>query len=251
MPTTEAKVILIGSATSGKSSLVQRLTIDRFNPRKKETFGIDFDQKKFELAADHEALLRFWDISASAICKPEISMHTRNANIVVGVVNKTDRESFDFLQTTLQTLRENKAIPSTAAVHLMINFDDQADCALTQEEINAYVRSNGFQQVFRVSAATGARVNDAFLTMAKQVAPRQEQSAVAHATPSPAAATKLSRMVVNEAPRDERRAAAAPHPAARQSSQWSLLGLFRCCFPGKPTDESEASERDPLITTKM
>lgn len=43
------KVVVIGESGAGKSNLIQRLVVDRFDDRSKSTIGIDFALFEFQL----------------------------------------------------------------------------------------------------------------------------------------------------------------------------------------------------------
>uniref|UniRef100_A0A674IIT9 Uncharacterized protein n=1 Tax=Terrapene triunguis TaxID=2587831 RepID=A0A674IIT9_9SAUR len=58
------KVLIIGDATVGKTSLVQRYANDSFNKHYKSTVGVDFALKVVQWSESETVRLQLWDIAA-------------------------------------------------------------------------------------------------------------------------------------------------------------------------------------------
>lgn len=66
-PLNEAKLILVGRGTVGKTSLVNRLIRNEFNPQEIKTDGIKIDEWKINLNGDEEVRLNVWDFGGQEI----------------------------------------------------------------------------------------------------------------------------------------------------------------------------------------
>jgi small GTP-binding protein len=65
IPLNEAKILILGDENSGKSSLVERLVYDRFNPEYNSTNGIDIND---ELELDNSNVkIKIWDFAGQEI----------------------------------------------------------------------------------------------------------------------------------------------------------------------------------------
>jgi internalin A len=66
-PLNEAKLILVGRGGVGKTSLVNRLLHNRFDPKEKRTEGICISEWKVKLKSAEEARLNIWDFGGQEI----------------------------------------------------------------------------------------------------------------------------------------------------------------------------------------
>ena len=66
-PLNEAKLILVGYGAVGKTSLVNRLVNQAFNPDSKKTEGIEITQWELRLAGDEVITLNVWDFGGQEI----------------------------------------------------------------------------------------------------------------------------------------------------------------------------------------
>ncbi|KAJ7404076.1 hypothetical protein WISP_147601 [Willisornis vidua] len=57
------KVLVVGDATVGKTSLVQRYANDSFNRHYKSTVGVDFALKVVQWSESETVRLQLWDIA--------------------------------------------------------------------------------------------------------------------------------------------------------------------------------------------
>lgn len=88
------KLIIIGNAGTGKSSLLFRLCNNTFNEAYISTIGIDFKTKTFEIG-DDTVKLQIWDTAGQERFKSIISSYYRGANGVIIVFDLNDKKSFD------------------------------------------------------------------------------------------------------------------------------------------------------------
>lgn len=60
------KVLVVGDAAVGKTSLVQRYSQDSFSKHYKSTVGVDFALKVLQWSDSEVVRLQLWDIAATA-----------------------------------------------------------------------------------------------------------------------------------------------------------------------------------------
>lgn len=76
------KVLLIGDSGVGKSSLMMRLTADRFDEDIGTTIGIDFKVKQVELEDGRKVSLQLWDTAGQERFRTLTSSYYRGAQAV-------------------------------------------------------------------------------------------------------------------------------------------------------------------------
>ena len=95
------KVLLIGDAGVGKSSLLLRYTEDKFDEALGSTIGVDFKVKTVE-ADGKRVKLTLWDTAGQERFRTLTSSYYRGAQGVVLVYDVTRRATFDDLQRWLE-----------------------------------------------------------------------------------------------------------------------------------------------------
>lgn len=88
------KVILIGPAFSGKSSLIRQYIYKQFNDKYNITIGLDFDAKKIKIE-NHILNLQIWDTAGTEIYQSLTSHYIRNSHVGIIVFDITNKKSFE------------------------------------------------------------------------------------------------------------------------------------------------------------
>ena len=95
------KVLLIGDAGVGKSSILLRFTDDTFNEHLEATIGVDFKVKMLEVAGKRTKIT-IWDTAGQERFRTLTSSYYRGAQGIVLVYDVTRRDTFDNLEPWLQ-----------------------------------------------------------------------------------------------------------------------------------------------------
>ncbi|KAJ5076539.1 gtp-binding protein ypt1 [Anaeramoeba ignava] len=163
------KVIIIGSANVGKTSLIIRYVDDNFTPRNQTTIGIDFKTKDIEI--DRKIVrLQIWDTAGQEIYRNSISFSSsvyKNADIILIVFDLTKEESLykigDFLNEIENNCRTNPLIV------IVGNKSDLIEEQLENVEEKIKKILNGDKFIFfKTSAKDGTNVNELFYEIAKK-----------------------------------------------------------------------------------
>ena len=192
------KVIVVGRAAVGKTSLVQQYVVKQFRNEYKATIGVDFFQKlivprgtmKQALASGfvpvggaagteciegdvpNVTALQLWDICGQDLSTNFSSVFFRSAVAAVIVACEFSGESFTVAADVKKLIDKQVAIPETEPREpipavLLVNKHDlvtegvEKPCK-TKEEIQAFCVANNIPAWFYTSAKTGFGLDAAF-----------------------------------------------------------------------------------------
>lgn len=159
------KVVLLGAAAVGKTSLVQRFIHDKFSQNYLLTIGMEPSEKYIELDNGTIVALSIWDIAGQARFKFIRHNFFKGAKASLLVFDLT-RES------TLQDLKEwNKELieicgPNVVTIVVGNKKDLTDKISVSDEECKEVVESIGSNKFIKTSALTGEHVNEAFRDLA-------------------------------------------------------------------------------------
>jgi small GTP-binding protein len=152
---TQFRVITIGDASVGKTSLLLQLTEHQFNSQQPATIGANF----LEHTEDVDGApvnLRIWDTAGQERFRAIAPVYFRNADAAIAVFAMDAPTSFDSLQEQI-TMFLNVAGDSTvviAANKVDLAADLQSDRSIVKE----YAAAQGWE-VFFTSAKTGEGIS--------------------------------------------------------------------------------------------
>ena len=93
------KVVLIGEAGVGKTSIIQRFVTNTFNPYQRSTGGANFIEKKMEFK-DINLKIKFeiWDTAGQEKFRALARVFYNNASVCIMVYDITSKKSFEELK---------------------------------------------------------------------------------------------------------------------------------------------------------
>lgn len=153
------KVILLGSASVGKTSLLSRFCDDLFTDSYQSTIGIDFRIKTLKLQ-DHTIKIQIWDTAGQERYQSIASTHYKGADGVFCVFDMTNKESFEKVKENLKKCTNYVAIPDEC-VTIIGNKNDLPRREIekeTAEELAQELKANYLE----TSAKTGENVKEMF-----------------------------------------------------------------------------------------
>jgi Ras-related protein Rab-6A len=164
-PAKSFRVVMIGDASVGKTSLITRLTQDVFSDGQMTTIGTVFCEFRCEIDG-RAMMLEIWDTAGQEKFKSVVPMYFRDSHGAVATFSVDTRSSFENLKLQIAQFRE---IGPSAVLVLAANKSDlPISEGLTQEEIQLYAKSQNCE-VFFTSAKTGASTADLFLSLCRSL----------------------------------------------------------------------------------
>lgn len=185
-----ARVLIIGEAGVGKSSLLMRFSRDRYYEQGPSTIGVEFASHSVDASqaqSQREVKLQVFDVAGQERFRAVARNYYRGLGGALLVFDLTDRHSFESLEFWLHELecyggvgeRSSGALinsPLGPPVVLLGNKIDVGRPRISQEEIAAFTKRHQIPAYFAVSAKTGENVSQAFAELAKLIAQRIERA---------------------------------------------------------------------------
>mgnify|MGYP003658212234 CR=1 FL=1 len=166
------KVVLLGDAGTGKSSIMRRLVEDYFNPTEESTIGAAFFTKRFNLPSGDHVTLQLWDTAGQERYANLAPMYWRNSDAIVSIYDVMDKKSYfnalDWLKKTCGPIDLNgNSKPLLALV------GNKIDCLSSEREVSRELGEKGTKEnmglaniFFETSAKDGDNVQLLFKTIA-------------------------------------------------------------------------------------
>jgi len=157
------KIVVIGDATVGKTSLIKKYTAGSFNQEYIKTIGAQFSRYQKVLGENQEIRVRllFWDIAGQDdfdFMRPKFYHGARGAIIVFDL---TRDETLQNVMNWYNDLRRHVGVIPT------ILFGNKNDLIQTFEDskIETTIQMDKFYKFYKTSAKTGEHVHEAFDTI--------------------------------------------------------------------------------------
>ncbi|GAA5900455.1 hypothetical protein JCM6882_001251 [Rhodosporidiobolus microsporus] len=184
------KQILLGDAACGKSSLLVRLTDDRFLQHSEPTIGVEFGSRIIDLNegefAGKKVKSQVWDTAGQESFRAITRSYYRGASAALLVFSLTSRQSFLNCRSWLEDLRQWGE--EDLLILLVGNKGDITreggeggeKREVEEEEARKWAEEEGLAGYVETSAKSGAGVEEAFNTVTRLALERQQASLAAN-----------------------------------------------------------------------
>ncbi|ETE71688.1 Ras-related protein Rab-7L1 [Ophiophagus hannah] len=165
------KVLIIGDATVGKTSLVQRYANDSFNKHYKSTVGVDFALKVVQWSESETVRLQLWDIAGQERFTSMTRLYYKEAAACVIMFDVTNFSTFTNCQKWKQDLDSKVKLQDGSPVPclLLANKSDLYPWAMTREEIDQFSKENGFTGWTETSVKENKNVNESMRVLVEKM----------------------------------------------------------------------------------
>tara|TARA_B100001059_G_scaffold236805_2_gene290662 strand:- start:16664 stop:17290 length:627 start_codon:yes stop_codon:yes gene_type:complete len=151
------KVITMGNANSGKSSLTERFCRKHFPVVYEPTIGVEFSSMVIKGDDDLNYKLMFWDTAGQETFAPIIKSYYKNIAGIFYVIDLSDRKSLSRFHYWINEFHKHKTCD--AKILVVGNKIDKTR-HITKEEINNLIRQRQLDYI-EVSVKTGENVEKA------------------------------------------------------------------------------------------
>ena len=155
----EAKVVLLGSTSVGKTCISTRATSDFFDPKQLSTVGAAFTSKVIT-NEDGKVTLRIWDTSGQERFRSLTPLYFHNSDVALIVFSLTDPDTLKDVSYWIEELQKNTE--KMPLLYLVGNKSDLVDeRRVTIDQANETAEKYGMTY-FDTSALSGQGVNELF-----------------------------------------------------------------------------------------
>lgn len=178
--TLHARVVVIGDAQVGKTSILNQLVEHTFNPYEQTTVGTNYQL----YVADVDGVkieIQIWDTAGQEKFRSLSPIYYRNAVAAVAVYDQTDRSSFEHLDKWIHSFTEVAGMNTIIAI--AGNKCDLADLLqVSYTEAEGWAKSHNYL-IEQTSAMTGLGIRNLFQRLAEEIL--KNESAVPQKRDSP------------------------------------------------------------------
>ena len=154
----EVKIIFVGNANVGKTSIATRYVNGTFSDNIEPTVGAAFLSKEVNIMGNH-CIFNIWDTAGQEAYRYLVPMYYRNASIAIIVFDLTSMSSFESVTDWINDVKMN--VDNDVVMLLCGNKSDCPDRRVEFDIIQEFSHSTDIIYV-ETSAATGAGVNKLF-----------------------------------------------------------------------------------------
>jgi len=162
------RVVLLGDAGVGKSSLMRRYVDNAFDEEYKQTIGTTFASKDALISDDdgtsRAVRLMLWDMGGQATYRELRRQYMKGASAAIIVYDVTRPETFMAMNNWYESFRE--VCPNAEAI-ICANKTDLAGQRMVPVEPGLMLRDWFQASYYETSAKTGDRVIDVFTRVAE------------------------------------------------------------------------------------
>ena len=171
----EAKIVLLGDVSVGKTSIASRYCKNSFNEHHINTIGGAYQQQKVVLGNGSMVKLHIWDTSGQERFRAMTNLYYRDAQVAILTYDITNESSFSSIEFWIQELKykvENENM-------ILCLVGNKCDVNSNERKITTQKGKNFSQDnnmiFFETSAKTGEGVKDLFVTIANKVYEQQKK----------------------------------------------------------------------------
>ena len=183
------KILILGEAGVGKTSLKVRYTDNKFLSNAKISTAIDFKIKLIHLTESETAKLSIWDTAGSERYRSIANSYLKNAQAILLCFDISDKKSFDELGTFWQSFiteyfslgKEQNKICLVYLVGTKQDLEQQR--AVSKDEALNFIKQFENGEYFETSALTGYNVEEVFQELTLKLIELHEQNKLQYNEP--------------------------------------------------------------------
>jgi len=165
------KVLLVGEASVGKTSIFHRFVKNEYSDTYKATIGADFFSKQMNIE-NTEVIMQIWDTAGQERHRSLGASFFRGSDVCILVYDISNKKSFEALETWyeqfIQKVGCNSANPENEFIFVVLgNKCDLENREVDSDTATQFCQKKGLK-FYETSALNGHNVQDAFEFIAQK-----------------------------------------------------------------------------------
>uniref|UniRef100_A0A7S1H2S8 Ras-related protein Rab-18 n=1 Tax=Thalassionema nitzschioides TaxID=33649 RepID=A0A7S1H2S8_9STRA len=161
------KILIIGDAATGKSSMLLRFTDDSFDEHIQSTIGVDFKVKHLDVNGKR-VKLTIWDTAGQERFRTLTSSYYRGAHGVCFVYDVTRPDTFENLDQWLKEVKLYAPNNGESVVKLLVGNKIDLERKIPREQAESWARSQGML-FLEASAKTKLGIRQCFMEVVQKI----------------------------------------------------------------------------------
>ncbi len=157
------KIVLIGDARVGKTSLVRRFVSNMFDPSYKITLGTTIMKKEVDYLT-YNVTLAIWDIGGQEVFRQIRSKYFFGSKGALAVCDTTNTESFKNLPSWVESFKKEVG---DKPIIFLANKCDLKNQQVTEDDMKKLVKDLSKTEFLFTSAKDGTNTEKAFLNLTR------------------------------------------------------------------------------------
>ena len=154
------KILTLGDASVGKSSIVLRYSENKFNEAWLSTIGVDSKRKIVKIKGE-SVKVSIWDTAGQEKFQSIVKQYYNGANGVLLIFDISNKKSFQKIDFWYKDLKQNININDIYVCLVGNKMDLEEIREISKEDAEKYAKENDMQY-FEVSAKTGNGIKELF-----------------------------------------------------------------------------------------
>lgn len=154
------KLLMLGDASVGKTSLTHRYITGVFVDSPRLTIGVDFFSKKIQLANEKKVKLQIWDFGGEERFRFLLPTYSKGSNAALFLYDITSQKTLESLPLWIDIVRKNAGNIPIFLIGSKSDLNDHR--VVTKEAALEYSTKHLCTKHLELSAKTGANVEESF-----------------------------------------------------------------------------------------
>lgn len=167
--TPQFRLVTVGEAGVGKTSIILRYTDNSFSEDYKNTIGVDFKVKELYVNSK-KVILKIWDTAGQETFRSITKQYFDNADGIFLVFDLSNRLSYANLQEWIDLISQSG---NDYAKILLVGNKCDIDRCVSSDESNLFAYNHHIDY-FETSAKDGTNIEEIFQYMAENCNPRPD-----------------------------------------------------------------------------
>ncbi|MHA1685687.1 MAG: Rab family GTPase [Candidatus Heimdallarchaeaceae archaeon] len=164
------KIVLIGDARVGKTSLVRRYVTGMFNPAYQITLGTTIMKKEVEYI-DHLVIVSIWDVGGQEVFREIRSKYYYGSSGALAVCDASKYETYENLAKWVKSFYE---IVGEKPIIFIANKIDLPELEVTEEDMKKLTKKFKHSRYLMTSAKENVGVEQAFYDIVRLMMEKED-----------------------------------------------------------------------------